>query len=351
MPGAVMKAMVIRSYGGPEVLEAAELPVPEPGPGEALVKVEAVSVNSYLDVVNRAGGMHYRTPPLPTVLGSEHAGEVVALGPGTISPIPVGAKASVINAIPCGVCDWCTSGRPNGCPDVEIIGVTRQGAYAEYTVVPVANLRLVPRHLSTVEAAGMNVLGPLAAQQLLEARAEAGAWVLVQAAASPSGVMAALVAHALGMRVVGTSRTPAKIPVLEALGLFEAVVDSRDASAHGVIAEVSSGHGMDVVIDNVGEPLLWRLSLDALAPMGSVVISGAKFDDALPIDTRRLYQRGQRIIGLRQSSQEARSLFWTLVEEQSLHPIIDQTFALADVASAHRRIEAGENIGRPVVVV
>src|SRR4051794_31287866 len=81
--GPSMKAMIIRRHGDPNVLEPAELPVPEPGPGEALVRVGAVSVNSYLDVTNRAQGVHYPLPGFPHVLGSEHAGTLEALGPDT----------------------------------------------------------------------------------------------------------------------------------------------------------------------------------------------------------------------------------------------------------------------------
>ncbi len=315
------------------------------------MKVGAVSVNSYLDVVNRQGGMHYRTYPMPNILGSEHAGELVALGPGTDSTVAIGSRVSVINAIPCGVCDWCSTGKPNGCPDLDIIGVTVPGAYAEYTVVPATNLRPVPGNVTLEQAAGMNVLGPLAVQQLIEARAEAGMRVLVQAAASPSGVMAAAVARALGLHVVGTTRSPAKVPRLEALGLFDAMVDSSSPSAKDDLEAAAGGHGMDIVVDNMGEPSLWALSLAVLAPLGTVVSSGQKWSGNLSVDMRRLYQMGQRIVGLRASSPQAREQFWTLVENGQVAPVVDSTFPLDRVADAHRRIESGENVGRPVVTV
>src|SRR5215467_9971567 len=86
----MMTAMIIRRHGAPDVLEPAELPIPEPRAGEALVRVGAVSVNSYLDVTNRSQGIHYRGYAMPNVLGSEHAGKVVALGPETESCILLG---------------------------------------------------------------------------------------------------------------------------------------------------------------------------------------------------------------------------------------------------------------------
>ena len=348
---STMKAMIIRQHGRPEVLELAEVPMPEPGPGQALVKVGAVSVNSYLDVTNRQGGINYRTYPMPNILGSEHAGQLVALGPGTESPLAIGSTVAVVNVIPCGVCDWCRDGHMHGCPNVDIIGVSVPGAYAQYTVVPVANLRAVPEHISVLQAAGVNVLGPLAVQQFLEARAEPGQTVLVQAGASGSGIMAASVAKALGLTVYGTTRTPSKLEPLMALGIFDAVIDTSAPKPEDTFADLTHGHGMDIVIDNLGDQALWSLSLAALAPTGTVVVSGAKFGGKVTVDTQRIYQMGQRIIGLRMASPTAREQFWALVHEGTVTPVVDQVFPLERAADAHHYVEAGLNIGRSVITV
>lgn len=257
----------------------------------------------------------------------------------------------MVNAIPCGTCALCTSGRVMACPNVDIIGVTIPGAYAEYTVVPVRNLRIIPSQVTAVEAAGMNVLGPLAVQQMMAADATPGRFVLVQAAASPSGAMAGTVAKAYGMRVVGTTRSPGKIAQLDALGIFEHIVDSTSPDALRQLQDFSGGHGMDIVVDNIGEPTLWELTLAALAPGGVVVCSGTKFNGILNVDMRRLYQSGQRIIGMRASSQEARDTFWGMVADGLITPVIDSTYPLEQAAEAHRRIESGDNIGRPVITV
>lgn len=346
-----MKAMVIRKHGDPNVLELADMPMPEPGPGQALIKVGAVSVNSYLDVTNRQGGVNYRTYPMPNILGSEHAGELVAVGPDTESPLPMGSIVTVANVIPCGVCDWCRDGKRHGCPNVDIIGVSVPGAYAQYTVVPVANLCPVPGTITVEQAAGVNVLGPLAVEQLLQARAEAGKTVLIQAGASGSGVMAASVATALGLTVYGTTRKPAKVEALMALGVFDAIIDTSQETAADDITALTGGRGMDIVIDNIGDPTLWALSLGALAPMGTVMVSGAKFGGHLTVDTQRLYQKAQRIIGLRMASPAAREQFWQLIRDGKVTPIVDRVFPLEKAADAHRHIEACRNVGRSVITV
>ncbi len=348
--GDVMRAMVIRRHGNPDVLEPADVPIPEVGPGEALIRVRAVSVNVFLDVANRAGRVPFARYDFPHILGSEHAGEVVAYGPDTAATFPIGARVVVHNAISCGACRPCLDGRAESCVNLELVGVMRPGAYAEFTVVPTANLRLVPPHTTFVEAAAMSVNGPLATVQLTDADVRPGDTVLVQGAASSTGTMSAVVARALGCRVFGTTRSVAKLAELERLDIFDAVLDSNDP---GTLDELRarSGGGVDIVVDNVGSPELWKLTMAALAPLGRVVSSGAMFGGKVELDLNALYRASQRVIGVRSANEPARQLFWQLVRDNTLRPVIDSTFALGAAADAHRRLEAMGNVGRVVVEV
>jgi NADPH:quinone reductase-like Zn-dependent oxidoreductase len=346
-----MHAIVIRRHGDPDVLEPADIPRPAPGVGEALVRVEAVSVNAFLDVSNRAGRVPFARYDFPHVLGSEHAGTVAGYGPDTQGPLPVGTAVVVRNTVFCGQCDMCAAGSSEACRTLGIIGVTRPGAYAEYTVVPVQNLRARPPRSSAIEATAMAVNGPLGYGQLRSAGIEETRTVLVQGAGSSSGSMAAIVARALGKTVLGTARGAERAAGLSELPMYDAVVDSTAPDARDQIAALTGGVGVDVVIDNLAAPALWQLGVDVLAPRGRIVTSGAKFGGIVEIDVRTFYTLSKRLIGLRSASEQDHDAFWKLVETASVRPLIDSVLPLDAVEQAHRRIESGANVGRVVLTV
>jgi NADPH:quinone reductase-like Zn-dependent oxidoreductase len=346
-----MHAIVIRRHGDPDVLEPAEVARPEPAAGEALVRVEAVSVNAFLDVSNRAGKVPFARYDFPHVLGSEHAGTVAGYGAGTTGPVPVGAPVVIRNTVFCGHCDMCTAGSSEACRTLGIIGVTRSGAYAEYTTVPVANLRPLPPGCRPIEAAAMAVNGPLGYAQLRAAGLEATRTVLIQGAGSSAGSMAAIVARTLGKVVLGTSRGADRAARLATLPMYTAVVDSTAPDARDQVHDLTGGLGVDVVLDNLGAPTLWQLGMDVLAPRGRIVTSGAKFGGIVEVDLRTLYTRSQRLVGLRSASEQDHDAFWKLVETAAVRPLVDSTFPLDAVADAHRHIESGANVGRVVLTV
>ena len=280
-----MKAMVIRSHGAPDVLHEEDIETPEPAAGEARIRVRGVSVNAFLDVSNRAGRVPFARYTFPHVLGSEHAGEIAAYGPETSGSIPVGTMVVVESGVACGQCDSCLKGSRDSCERPDITGVTRPGAYAQFTVAPVENLRPLPPDCSAVEAAAMAVTGPLATQQLVTAGVEPGSAVLVQAAASASGTMAAIVARAMGCRVFGSTRSAEKQAQLEQLGIYDAVLVSTDDQVLDTLRDAAGG-GVDVVIDNVGSPETWDLSMASLGACGRVICSGAMFGGTVALESR-----------------------------------------------------------------
>lgn len=313
------------------------------------MKVKAVSVGGFLDIANRMGRVAFARYSFPHVLGSEHAGEVAALGPEADTALAEGDQVVVSNRITCGSCANCRAGREEACFELGVIGVTTPGAYAEYSVVPVANLRLLPAGVSHVEASAMIVNGPLAQHQLDLADATQGDWVLVQAAASASGSMALRSAQQRGCRVIATSRQAWKRERLAELGA-DVVLDSGQEDFAAAVKDATDGKGADIAINNIGDPHLWEQTIESVGLRGRIVTSGANFGERAAFNARTFYEKNQTIIGVRTANRESTERFWARIE-QGLRPVVDEVFPLDKVAEAHRRVEAGMNVGRVVLTV
>lgn len=344
-----MRAVVIYEHGGPEVLQPARISIPEPLQGEALVRVKAVSVNSFLDVSNRMGQVAFARYSFPHVLGSEHAGEVVDFGPNTKAAVAAGDQVAVSNRVTCGKCASCQSDREETCFELGVIGVTRPGAYAEYTVVPADNLRRLPAGITHVEAAASIVNGPLAQHQLDVAQAQEGDWVLIQAAGSASGSMALRVAQFRQCHVIATSRQGWKRERLLELGA-EVVLDPGRADFPAAVMDATEGKGADVAIINIGDPELWAKTIESVALRGRIVSSGATFGERGAFNARTFYERSQTIFGIRTGNRQSTDRFWVQIEK-GLRPVVDEVFPLDHAAEAHSRVEAALNLGRVVLSV
>lgn len=348
-PGVVdsarMAVVEFAEFGPPEVLAIGYRDVPSCGPDDVLVRVAAVSVGRLLDLAVRAGRHPQVRPPLPHVLGAEHAGTVAAVGT-RVTGVGVGDHVAVFPAIRCGECRSCVRGPIEACPRTQIIGVHRPGAYAEYTVVPAAIVHVVPADLDPVTAAGLALAGPVAANQLTQAGMRADAWVLVQGAASALGSLTAAYAAHLGARVIGTSRAEWKRERLLGLGVAAALDPYNPSFVEQVLG--LTGEGVDVIVDNLGEPQLWERGLEVLAPGGAVVSSGAFLGGRLALDLRQLYLRNQRIIGVRSGSPASVETLWAEVA-RGFRPVVDRSFPIARAADAHRYLENDGNLGRVVL--
>src|SRR5680860_778094 len=191
----------MRRFGGPEVLELADVPDPEPGPDDVVVAVHAVTVNRSLDLLVRAEGQK-RGTVLPHVLGVDPAGVVVARGSDVRSP-EVGARVAVVPHIRCMTCDTCRGGHPEDCPNSRHIGVHEWGGYAEYVRAPARNVHVLPDGVSFAEAAVILRHVPTAFN-LLRARAglSQGEWALVMGAAGGPGNAGVQGAKLLGATVI-----------------------------------------------------------------------------------------------------------------------------------------------------
>ena len=343
-----MKAAVIHEFGPADVLKIVDAQAPKPDAGEVLVRVRAVRVGGLLDIGTRAGRNPFARLSFPHILGADFAGEVVEEADGASGFRP-GDRVAVSPFIACGRCPACQGGREYGCPNAQLIGVHRQGSYAELVSVPAKNARRIPDRMSYEQAAALALSGPVAFTQFSVAGLRPGDWVLVTAAASGLGLVTALVAKALGARVIATSRKDWKRDMLRDRG-FEHVLDTEDAEFATRVGELTEGQGVAIAVDNIASAAMFPKVQAALGRLGRLVSSGAQVAEQVPLDMRSLYLKSQSVVGIRTHTQAALDGFWELAE-QGLETLVDKTFPLDEVVEAHRYVEAEKNFGRVVLTI
>ncbi len=323
-----MKAIEISTPGGPEVLRLVERPMPTPGPGELLVRVEAAGVNRP-DILQRLG--QYPPPPGASDLpGLEIAGTVTAIGPG-VSRWRVGDSVCALVA---------------------------GGGYAEYCVAPEPQALPLPRGYRPGEAAAIPETFFTVWTNLFErGTLTEGETVLVHGGSSGIGTTAIQLARALGATVFATAGSDAKCAACERLGAR--TINYRTADFVQVVRESTSSRGVDVILDIVGGDYVQR-NIECLAMHGRLVQIGLLGSSRAEINLRPVMQKRLTITGstLRTRSVEekgaiARALevkVWPLLASRQVAPVIDRTLPLADAPEAHRLLESGEAIGKVVLV-
>jgi putative PIG3 family NAD(P)H quinone oxidoreductase len=325
-----MTAIVIRSPGGPEVLVPQERPVPAPGEHEVLVKVAAAGVNRP-DVMQRKG--LYPPPPGATdIPGLEIAGEVVALGPK--------------------VERW----RPGD----KLMGLVVGGGYAQFCPVHESHALPLPPPLSLVEAAAIPETVFTVWHNVFERGGlEAGETLLVHGGSSGIGTVAIQLAKARGARVITTAGTAAKCQACRALGA-DIAINYKDEDFVAATKAATDGRGADVILDMVGGDYIER-NYEAAAVEGRVVQIAFQGSPKATVDFRRIMLKRLTHTGstLRARAVADKSAIARAVEQNVLpliaagrmKPVIDSTFALAEAAQAHARMEASAHVGKIVLTL
>ena len=322
-----MKAIRIHAYGGPEVMQLEELPTPSPGPGEALVRIHAASVN-FLDVQRRRGELagqafysRHANDDLPAFLGSQGVGTVEALGAGVANLKP-GDRVSF----------WGTS-------------------YATHVALPAARLIRIPDELSfEVAAAGLNqgFLAYVFTHHAYPVKPED--WCLIQAAAGGIGLLLCQMAKIRGGRVIGVTSTDEKAKFVREACADEVIVSSR-ADIAKEARRITDNRGVNVVYDGVGKDT-FEANLDSLAPAGYLVIYGQSSGYVPPFDIMRLQEKGSlflaRVNALPWVGEIPRYMgqFVEWIQQGRLSMRIAGTYPLADAAKAHEAFEQRQISGR-----
>ncbi len=326
-----MKAIRIHAYGGPEIMQLEELPTPSPGPGEALVRIHAASVN-FIDVQKRRGELagqafynRFSGPELPALMGSQGVGTVDALGSG-VTNVHIGDRVSF----------WGHS-------------------YATHIVLPADRLIRLPDEVSfEIAAAGLNQ-GFIAYAFTHHAYpVKPGDWCVIQAAAGGVGLLLCQMAKLRGGRVIGVTSKEEKAKFVREAGADEVIISSRMDIAREA-RRLTDGRGVNVVYDGVGKDT-FEANLDSLAPAGYLVIYGQSSGYVPPFDIMRLQEKGSifltRANALPWISEYPRYIrqFVEWIQQGRISVRIDRTYPLAEAAKAHEAFERREISGRVLLV-
>jgi len=327
---ADMSAIDPAAPGGPEVLTLVRRPVPEPGPGEVLIRVAAAGVNRP-DILQRRG-LYPPPPGAPSIPGLEVAGTVAAVGAGVVT---LEREQPVCALLP-------------------------GGGYAEYAVAPAGQCLPIPAALTLVEAAAMpETLFTVWINLFHRAYAGEGDTVLVHGGTSGIGTMAIALGVLFDLRVIVTCGSDEKCARAQEIGAAKAI-NYRSGDFVAAVKAETGGRGVDIVLDMVGGDYLPR-NLQCLAEDGRHVSIAVQRGGRGELNLGDVMRRRLTLTGstLRPRSVEYKSLVaqelagtvWPFVAQGRLKPVIDRTFPLADAAAAHRRMEAGEHVGKIVLTV
>ncbi len=322
------KAIMVHTIGGPEVLRFEEYDPGMPGHGEALVRHEAIGVN-FIDIYHRTG--LYPLPHLPGVIGMEGAGIVQAVGEG-VSEVSVGDRVAYAGLPP--------------------------GAYAEVRVIPAHRLVVLPKSISTRQAAGMMLKG-MTARYLLHGcyRVKPGDTILIHAAAGGVGILVCQWGKHIGATVIGTVGSKEKAEIARSNGCGHTIL-YREEDFTSRVQEITAGRGVDVVYDSVGNQTFMK-SLDCLRPLGTMVSFGQSGGTVPPFDIGMLAAKGSLFLtrptlmtytARREDLlAHAKDLF-DVVGSGIVKVQIGKTYSLADAGMAHRDIESRLTTGSSILI-
>ncbi len=340
-----MKAARIHGHGGPEVLVYEEAADPAMRADEVLVRVRAAALN-HLDLWVR-GGLPGIAPPLPHILGSDIAGEVVAVGERCWR-VRTGQRVLLSPALSCRQCQACVSGHDNFCERYTLFGVGVPGGNAELVAAPEYAVIPIPDDLPFEEAAAAPLVF-LTAWHMLFGRAKLapGEDVLVLAASSGVGMAAVQLAKLFHCRVIATAGGEEKMEAARRLGA-DAVIDHYRQDIAAEVRKFTAKRGVDVVIEHVGEAT-WPKSVAALARGGRLVTCGATTGYDVKTDLRFLFSRQQSLLGSFMGELGELHAVLRLVFRKLVKPVVDRVYPLAEIRAAHERLERREQFGKIVV--
>ena len=321
-----MRAIQVKQVGGAEAMELVDLPVPQPQPKEAIVKIMASGVN-FIDVYYREG--RYKAP-LPLIVGQEAAGVVTAVGPDTYG-VAIGDRVAFATVL---------------------------GSYAEYVAAPVDRLVKIPDDISDREAAAAMLQGMTAHYLAYDTYPlKKGEIALIHAAAGGVGLLLVQMAHQIGARVIATVSTEEKAKLAKAAGADDTILYGQ-ADFEAETKRLTNGKGVDVVYDSVGKNTFEK-SLNVLRPRGMMALFGGSSGAVPPFDPIVLTQKGSlyltrpslgNYIATQKDLQQRAGSVFIMIRQGKLKLRIEHVYPLEQAAQAHRDLESRKTTGKLLLI-
>ena len=341
-----MKAIVVHKFGSPDVMQYEEITTPEPGQGEILVRVGAVSVNRGFDVNARAGNSPHGVE-LPLIMGVDPSGEITAVGPG-VDQGRVGEHVNIRGMARCGKCDNCKGGKR--CSNSRPIGITAPGGYAEFIAVPDFQGRTIPDSISFADATVICRHASAAFSEIYTSQLKEGEWALVMGAAGSLASFVVQFAKLQGAHVIGAAGGEDRLTAARELGA-DYTVNYRAQNLADEVMKITDQRGVDVVFENIGDPDLWPGAWDSLAMNGRLVTVGFHGGGVVPLDLKKLHMRRLKVLSstMDAGSKDVVGDCLQLAAEGKIRPLIGKKLPLSEAAEGHRLVENSEVVGKVIL--
>ena len=342
-----MKAAVIYEHGGLDQVKVEEVAEPKPGKNEVILDVKSAGLN-HLDIWIRKGRPGL-VLSMPHILGCDAAGVVIDAG-SDVTNVRIGDEIVLNPGLSCGSCEYCNRGEQSECLSFGIVGMSQPGTFARRVAVPARNVHPKPAFMN-FDQAGTFALSCVTAWRMLftKAQIKPGQTIIIHGIGGGVALCALQLAKLVGACVIVTSSSDKKLTGARQIGA-DHTINYKTANVADSVKDLTSGRGVDVVIDTVGAAT-WPVDLTVARRGGKIILCGVTTGAKAETDLRALYWNQLTIMGSTMGSNEDFRQMLEAVTAAELNPVIDSVEPLENVRKAMERMETGQQLGKIVLRV